>query len=150
MLYEVAEYDRLFDEFFKWVGLPYEVQRRGLDEADRGVRELVARVGAPGLSLPGLLLPAVHKVSEAGVRLDRRICGLRCVEAIRLHAAGHGGQLPATLAAITEVPLPADPVTGQPFQYDVSGGTATLTAPPPGRDEPHPNNSFKYEITIVR
>jgi len=94
MLYEVAEYDRLFDEFFKWVGLPYEVQRRGLDEADRGVRELVARVGAPGLSLPGLLLPAVHKVSEAGVRLDRRICGLRCVEAIRLHAAGHGGQRP--------------------------------------------------------
>lgn len=143
MLYEVAEYDRLFDEFFKWVGQSYEIQRRGLDEADRALRELVGRLGAPGLSLPGLLLPAVHKVSDAGVKLDRRLCGLRCVEAIRLYAAGHDGQLPATLAAITEVPLPSDPVTGRAFQYDVSGGTATLTAPPPG-------HSFKYEITIVK
>src|SRR5262245_62200652 len=74
MLYEVAEYDRLFDEFFKWVGQPYEIQRHGMDEADRALRELVGRLGAPGLSLPGLLLPAVHKVSDASVKLDRRLC----------------------------------------------------------------------------
>jgi len=150
MLYEVAEYDRLFDEFFKWVGQPYEVQRRGQNEADRALREMVGRLGAPGLSLPGMLLPAVHKVSEASVKLDRRLCGLRCVEAIRLYAAAHGGQLPPTLAAMTDVPLPADPMTGRPFQYDLSGGTATLTAAPLGLDPASTYNSFKYEITIVR
>jgi len=150
MLYEVAEYDRLFDEFFKWQGQPFEVQQRGLVDADRQLRELVGRLGAPGLSLPGLLLPAVHKVSEASVKLDRRICGLRCVEAIRLHAAAHDGQLPATLAAITEVPLPGDPMTGRSFQYEVSGGTATLTAPPLRGDAASAYNSFQYEITIVR
>jgi hypothetical protein len=150
MLYEVADYDRLFDEYFKWVGQPYHVQRRGIDQAERDLKEMVARIGAPGLSLPGLLLPAVHKVTEASVKLDRRICALRCVEAIRLYSAAHGGQLPATLSAITEVPIPGDPMTGQPFQYDLSGGTATLTAAPPGRDPANAYNSFKYEITIVR
>jgi hypothetical protein len=150
MLFEVAEYDRLFDEFFKWTGQPYEVQRRGLTEADRALRQLVGSLGAPGLSLPGLLLPAVHKVTEAGVKLDRRICALRCVEAIRLHAAAHDGQLPGTLAAITAVPVPGDPMTGRPFQYEVSGGAATLTAPPYGGDPASAYNSFRYEITIVR
>jgi hypothetical protein len=150
MLYEVAEYDRLFDEYFKWVGQPYEQQRRGHDEAEQGLKEMIGRLGAPGLSLPGLLLPAVQKVTDAGVRLDRRICALRCVEAIRLHAPAHGGQLPATLSAITEVPVPGDPVTGRAFQYAVAGGTATLTAPPHGLDPANAYNSFKYEITIVR
>ena len=108
------------------------------------------RIGGPGLSLPGLLLPAVHKVTEASAKLDRRICALRCVEAIRLYAAVHDGQLPARLAAITEVPMPDDPMTGRAFQYELAGGTATLTASPPGRDQPYAFNSFKYEITIVR
>src|SRR5439155_17980756 len=52
-LYEVAEYDQLFDEFLKWQGQPYELQRRGLDEADQKLKELVGRIGSPGLSLGG-------------------------------------------------------------------------------------------------
>jgi hypothetical protein len=150
LLYEVAEYDRFFDEQVKWQGQPYEIQRRGLAEADEALRREVARVGAPGLSLAGMLLPAVFRVSEASARLDRRIAALRCVEAVRLHAATHGGQLPASLAAIAEVPVPGDPITSRAFEYTVAGGTATLTAPPPDRSAPSPQNSFKYEIRIAQ
>jgi hypothetical protein len=61
-------------------------------------------------------------------RLDRRVAALRCVEAIRLYAAAHGGRLPPTLAAVKEVPVPEDPLTGKPFAYRLENDTATLEA----------------------
>ncbi len=43
--------------------------------------------------------------------------------------------MPASLDAVTIVPIPPDPVTGKPFQYALDGETATLTreGPPPSR-----------------
>jgi hypothetical protein len=51
---------------------------------------------------------------------------------------------------VTEVPIPIDPMTGQPFEYHVADGKATLTGPPPGREPPHPGNSLCYVITLRR
>ena len=48
---------------------------------------------------------------------------LRIVEAIRMH-----GRLPKNLAEITEVPIPSDPGTGEPFSYRLKGDTAILEA----------------------
>ena len=68
---------------------------------------------------------------QAAARLDLDLVALRCLEAIRLHAASDSGRLPERLEDITEVPVPHNPLTGQPFRYraeeryvilDIDGG----------------------------
>jgi hypothetical protein len=80
-------------------------------------------------------------------RLEQRIALLRHVEAIRIYAVEHQGQLPTKLGDIT-VPLPVDPFTGKPFRYSLEGAAAHLRgSPPPGRDNEAIFN-LHYEITI--
>ena len=95
-------------------------------------------------------LPAIQKVVAASVRLERRVAALRCVEAVRLYAAGHEGKLPATLDAIPEVSIPIDPMTGKAFTYRVSGDRATLSAPAPQGERATPYNTLHYELTFRR
>lgn len=66
----------------------------------------------------------------AGWALNRRVESLRVIEAVRHHAATHDGQLPATLDAITDLPIPLDPLTSLPFEWSVTGKTAVLKTPP--------------------
>jgi len=78
--------------------------------------------------------------------LDRDLAILQCVEAIRSYAADHGGRLPAALTDITGVPVPLDPQHDGPFQYSLSGSTATLeSAPPAGGSD---KERTRYEISI--
>jgi hypothetical protein len=60
--------------------------------------------------------------------LNRRIQALRIIEAVRHHLA-ETGELPPALADIGQLSIPVDPLTGQPFECKVEGGTATLRAP---------------------
>src|SRR5439155_17705084 len=90
-----------------------------------------------------LALPATEKVYEAHARLERRLAGLRAVEAVRLYAAAHGGSPPKTLGEVG-VPVPDDPYTLKPFGYAVDGTTFTLDAPPQNGEPPHAGNSFRY------
>jgi hypothetical protein len=60
----------------------------------------------------------------------RRIESLRIIEAVRNHLATHDGKLPETLDAITEIPIPLDPLTDRPFIWKVDGDAAILSAPP--------------------
>jgi hypothetical protein len=91
------------------------------------------------------------KVAHDRMRMlaNRTDCGLgalQCVEAIRSYAASHGGQLPQTLDAITEVSLPVDPTSGEPFEYRKTGAMAVLrSALPEGESE---KARFTYDITV--
>lgn len=76
------------------------------------------------------LKPAHDKVRLVAQRLSRDIALLKCVEAIRLYASSHSGKFPSSLADITEVPIPDDPLTGKPFAYKVIGSKATLESMP--------------------
>ena len=79
-------------------------------------------------------------------RLDTDLAALQCVEAIRSYAASHGGQLPQTLAEITEVSVPKDPMSGAAFRYTRTGATAVLeSATPAGGDA---KDVTRYEITV--
>jgi hypothetical protein len=150
LLYEVAIYDRLFDEVQKWWGQPYSLTLPALERADQALKDELVRAGGPGWSLAGMFLPAISRVQFASARTDRRINMLRCVEAIRIFAAANG-RLPAGWANVTEVPVPFDPVTGRPFEYRrTDETTATLTAPPPAGERPYEGNSLRYEITLQR
>ena len=70
---------------------------------------------------------------------------LRAIEALRMHAAAHGGQLPDSLDQVTVVPVPLDPGTGKPFEYHRDGATATLVSRLPG--EPR-TPGLRYRVTV--
>jgi hypothetical protein len=95
-------------------------------------------------------IPATAKVTVQGVRLDRRIAALRCVEAVRLYAAAHDGKLPAKLDDIKEVPIPLDPFTGKSFEYKAEGDKVTIEGPAPEGEKASQNNFIRYEVTIKR
>jgi hypothetical protein len=147
LIHSLHQYRRLQDDLFKWCGLPYWEARPGIEQADQRIRQARRRLeGLPFIDA----LPALQKVASAAVRVDRRIAALRCVEAIRLYAAAHEGKLPATLDALTDVPIPIDPATGKAFIYRVAGDRATLSAPPPPGEQANLSNSLHYELTFRR
>jgi hypothetical protein len=96
--------------------------------------------------LPLFLLSAIDKVFLAGSRTDRKIALLRAIEAVRIYAANHQGQLPDKLADVTDVPLPNDPSTGKPFEYERDKSSGTLIAPP--FYPPIPKLGLRYQLTI--
>jgi hypothetical protein len=148
-MYALAEYDRHYDNMYKWQNLPYWEALPGLLQAERELKESKASIlSRGGIPLAELLIPATQRVLLAQARLDRRIAALRCVEAIRLHAAGHNGKLPESLRAITQLPLPLDPLTGKSFEYRLEKKGAVLVGPPPDGSTASVQNSFRYELIL--
>lgn len=92
------------------------------------------------------LAPAMDKMRWAQARLEQRIALLRHVEALRLYAAQHG-KLPAKLSDVT-VPLPSDPVCGQPFRYELNGATAHLRGTAPKGEENSAPSNLHYEVML--
>jgi hypothetical protein len=151
LLHSFAEYERLYEEALKWQTFPYAEAAPHLRAAvERQKEELKKADDRPVFDLASFLLPALQKVFAARARTDRKFAALRCVEAVRLHAAARGGKLPPALSAIKEVPVPDDPITGKPFEYRVEGDRATLRGPAP--DDLKQNTAFvlTYELTVQR
>ena len=51
-----------------------------------------------------------------------------------MYAAAHGGALPDKLSQVTMAPIPDDPATGKPFEYQRDGDRATLISRIPGEE----------------
>jgi hypothetical protein len=131
------------DDMFKILYLPYSQAHRRLPEA---LNRLNAAGDDEGNRLAKMFLPGLAKVMSNQNRLDRKITLLRTIEALRLHAAAHDGQLPASLDEVTIVPVPLDPGTDKPFEYTLDGATATITSRIPG--EPLESNRLRYRVTM--
>ncbi|HZT80178.1 MAG TPA: hypothetical protein VFA26_08150, partial [Gemmataceae bacterium] len=136
---EVLAYEDRNDEAFKAVALPYWeaapiLERLGTDQTK---------------GLFGRGANYVEKVRMAQTRVEQRLALLRVVEALRLHAAEHGGTLPAKLADV-KLPLPVDPVTGRPFAYELKDGTAVLRGTPPKGMEKVAVYNVRYEVSIAK
>ena len=89
------------------------------------------------------MLPNVRSARLGEARLERRIAAVRVVEALRLHAADRGGELPGSLDQLQAVPIPLDPMTGKAFEYGRDGATAVLTGV-----SAQPSLRLIYKITI--
>ncbi|MGC4002393.1 MAG: hypothetical protein QM811_04295 [Pirellulales bacterium] len=140
----VRRNDELGQEVLRTFHLSYPEYARtqaALEVASSTVDRQLKSASEP-FQLPQLLGAAQPELRRATVRLDRQIAALRVIEALRLHAAANGGALPKSLDDVTLVPIPADPVSGKPFDYTLEKDTATLTGPELR------NTPFKYELTM--
>ncbi len=138
-----GEFNRERDEMFKYANLPLWQAAPLLADQEQNLRpgsgQSVSKI------LARLLLPALNRVFESRVRLDRKIAVLRQVEAIRLHATQNGG-LPEKLEDI-KAPQALDPWHGKPFEYVRTGPKeATLTGKPLGKGPMAIHNTVLYEI----
>jgi hypothetical protein len=107
---------------------------------------------APARDDNGLLSwmpPAINKVRMAQARVEQRLALMRTVEALRLYAADHKGELPAKLADI-KLPMLADPITGRPFGYKLDNGIATIQGTAPRGMEKQANYNVRFEIKIAK
>jgi hypothetical protein len=139
-LYLAGRYDELWDDLFKASYLP---ARDAIPQLAAAENRLAAAKSGP-LALFDSTVPALRSVMASSLRTDRHIAALRVIEALRLYAAAHDGQLPESLDQIKEVPVPEDPATGEPFIYRAADSAAILHGlradlPPPG---------LSYRITI--
>jgi hypothetical protein len=149
LLHALLEYDAAMDNIIVWNSLPYWEQAERVGKLkNKRVEERLQDPNAPAIPLVPLLFPVVHRVIFVRARTDRKMALLRTIEAIRFYAANHDSQLPPSLAAIKEVPIPLDPVTGKDFVYQVAGEVAKLTAPTPTKKTPNVGNTVIYELAI--
>ena len=140
LLDEKREYVVRRDDSTKLMGLP--VWQAAALEARHTAKK-------PPALFADALLPFTKTILNAQGRLDQRIALLRHVEALRLHAAEHGGKLPASLSEVA-VPLPDDPFTGKPFRYELIGSTAHIRGTPPAGLEKEPVFNIHYELSLQK
>jgi hypothetical protein len=153
----LRDFRRDGDDYAQWVHVPDFEHQPGYAKARDKLRQSGDRLNRLVLyarnvnNVDTFFAPiAYEKVYAAVARTDRRFAALRCLEALRLYAAGHDGRLPQRLVDITEVPVPPDPVTGKPFEYEARGDTARLAAPVPAGQKPPPYMLLVYELTVQR
>ncbi|NQT38643.1 MAG: hypothetical protein HQ581_14195 [Planctomycetes bacterium] len=145
-LHTMRTYEELRDGTYKWFHVPYADAREGMQRAEDNLRRSRRREVFP---LASMMLPAVSACRTAEARTARTIALLRVLEALRMHAAENEGQLPENLGDVTVVPVPDDPMTGQPFYYRLQGDTARLEAvAPEGLDAERYH--LRYEIRLAR
>jgi hypothetical protein len=143
MRYVVGSYRVLRDKTYRVGYVPYFKAGALIRESNEANK--ASQTGPT--TLYAEIFPAIQRALAAEPRLERRIAALRCVEALRMYAAAHDGQLPESLDAIQSVPIPENPLTGAPFVYSVSGSTATLSAPPIEGIE---NSRLEYQVNIQK
>lgn len=121
------------EELLKWTYVENGTKHPGYAEAKDAVNAAAKRLDR--LFFHGLLtglgsdFSSHNRIFELTDRDARRRAALRCVEAIRLHAALNRGTWPKTLEDITSVPVPFDPITNKPFEYRVKDNRAILSSP---------------------
>ena len=138
---------RFSDDYEKLWYMPFADMRVASDKLEKELRAAAFFGTAENrelLPLVSVLMPAIQAVRAAQVRLERDIASLRIIEALRMYAADHNGELPKTLDEITTVPIPRNPATGKPFEYRRNGKTAVLDLPP--SDGLNPSRRFEIQI----
>jgi hypothetical protein len=143
LLYSVELYDELSDNMYKWLCLPASEAGKKPEEAERRLAEALA-AKREIIPLAAILLQPVPAAKEAETQSLWKIAVLRIFEALRLHAANHGGRWPEHLADITEVPVPVNPYDGKPFVYERHGDKAIVTC----SDRGPVNLPWRFEITF--
>ncbi|HEX3601190.1 MAG TPA: hypothetical protein VHU84_13655, partial [Lacipirellulaceae bacterium] len=140
---------RIGDDYQKSWYWPFPEMKKQLNKADillGNIGPLSNAADREVIPMMSLLLPAIDGCRAAEVRAERQVAALRVIEAMRMYAANHGGDLPPKLDDIKGVPVPLNPATEKPFVYRVDGAKAILELP--AADQTMAGNC-RYEIQIA-
>jgi hypothetical protein len=148
LLHFAAEYDRVHDDMSKWFNVPFPEAWAGLQKFGEKLEEMRNIDGPAGARARLVMLGGYYMIGQYRefMSLERRIDALRILEALRLHAAAHKGELPESLDDIKEAPVPLDPITGKSFEYRRKGDRAVLVSPVPAGETRRP---IRYDITMT-
>jgi len=130
------EIARATGDMMKGLLLPNDISGKLREQAERQYQEW-GNTTAPtvGSIIGKQLTPAAMQVKRAERRTHMRFNRLMTLEAIRMHVAEHGGQLPKTLDDLSPVLAMPDPYTGEHFEYrlesDDDGQVVVLEAAGP-------------------
>lgn len=95
-----------------------------------------------------VLKPAHDRMLHIEKRFQNNLNVLQCVEAIRHYAATHDGRLPDKLGDITDLELPKDAFTDEPFEYRrTDRGAVVESAMPEGGDSV---DVTRYEVILKK
>ncbi len=136
--YYFQQYEIAYDEWSKYRGLAYPALIEKAKSYDSWSKKLKEEQRSNPLAQT---LPVMAGIIEKFARADCRLAALTTVEALRAYAAANGGKLPQKLEDVTETPVPANPMTGKPFEYSLSNGVATISDSTVG-------DHFEYTVTI--
>ena len=139
------EYQRIADASEKWWYLPYKQARYRMDQTEDELLEGVRLQTGFAPQLANLLMPAVKAARNAQARIGWQTDALRVVEALRMHAA-ETGELPSSLDQVQIVPVPLNPITTEPYVYQLKGKTAVLDLP---FSDGVIGQSWRFEITLA-
>ncbi len=125
----VRSLNKLSNDTERWIYLPFAQAKEGMRQEEKNLLKAERQAFLhPGGIIASMLLPATEQVVVGQMRVQRDVDALRVIEAIRMHAA-ETGRLPETLDDISVVPIPLNPATNKPFEYQLKDGTATLELP---------------------
>ena len=134
----------------KWQSLPFWEAAAGDGQGSRSdtSRQMDDKDG-PAIPMARLFLPAVQKVfGGRGRAWTGASPALRCVEAVRLYAAGHDGKLPASLDDIKDVPFRPTPSPASRSTTALVGDRAFF-CPRPSHGQNVGNSSTRRRMNSV-
>lgn len=138
-----------YDDVFKVTLLPYPESIKMATQVDETLKKRMSSsvfFGTQGLPIAQMLMPATLQVKRAEIRGPRQFAVLQAIEAVRMHAATTG-KLPKMLSEITVLPVPPNPITREPFPYQLNGNEAVLEMPTLPDEQPR-SVGRKYFITL--
>ena len=125
MAYEIR---LITGEYFKVMYLPLWERY----DAQENVREYFGNPFGENIfsrRMINMLLPAMQAARCAYQRMQFSVDIMRIAEALRDYAARHDGQLPESLDAVTQVPVPMiNPATGRAYEYKLIDGKGQIEA----------------------
>ena len=109
------------DELGKGHLLPASISKSLLERENGEYEDWIRlnRASSVGAAIGGLLFPAVRQARTAETRTLMNHNRLMTLEAIRMHAAEHDGELPKSLDELSPVPAMPDPTSGKAFEYSI-------------------------------
>lgn len=147
LIYQKQQYMEIADNSFKWLEIPYYQSQAYIKKNEQEFYNSFASEGLKA-NIFCLFMPALDRILFIQTRLERDIAMLRTIEAIRMFAANHSGEVPESLADITMVPIPVDPVTGREFIYSkIDKINARLEAP---ASSDRSDKTPVYELSIKK
>jgi hypothetical protein len=124
------EFRRAWDALVGCPKTPYWEHRAALEAADKAAVEAFVKLDfflTGGLYIRMEPFGQTANIVRSQTLLERRIAALRCVAAIRRYAADHQGMPPTALDALAQVTPIVDPLSGQPFGYEMTEDKVTLS-----------------------